>query len=133
MGYILMADDDVDDIFLFKSAFGFTNEITDIKSVRNGEEALHFLSQSDKLPSLIVLDLNMPVKGGLSTLKEIRKTDKLKSIPIVIFSTSNYERDIYLSYACGANSYIQKPMSFQELEEIARSIHEYWFKTVLLN
>lgn len=132
MGYILIADDDVDDILLLTSAFEEVKEITEIKSVTNGKEALEFLYNANILPSIIILDLNMPLKGGISTLQEIRNDALLKVIPVIIFSTSGYDRDIMSAYACGANSYIRKPMSYDEMRSITQSIREYWFNTVIL-
>ncbi|MCA9888771.1 MAG: amino acid adenylation domain-containing protein, partial [Anaerolineae bacterium] len=100
-----------------------------------GQQRMAYLRQEGEyaeaeLPGLILLDLNMPRKDGREALQEIRSDPKLRRIPVVILTTSKNEADIYLSYDIGANSYITKPVSFQDLVNIMRVVGRYWFETV---
>ena len=132
---ILMADDDVEDCMLAADALRESQLKNPIKFVHDGEELLAYLRQEGEyaeaeLPGLILLDLNMPRKDGREALQEIRSDPKLRRIPVVILTTSKNEADIYLSYDIGANSYITKPVSFQDLVNIMRVVGRYWFETV---
>lgn len=139
---ILVADDDPDDKILIKEAFSENFLLTDISFVDNGEELLNFLHgigkyepQTDiaqKLPDLILLDLNMPRKDGREALKEIKSHPVFHCIPVVIFSTSKSETDLIKSYELGANSFITKPVTYVELLEVIKTIGKYWFDTVQL-
>jgi CheY-like chemotaxis protein len=135
---ILIADDDPDDRILLKEAFD-ENFKLNIDFVENGEELTDYLfgrgkyTLKTKLPSLILLDLNMPRKDGREALKEIKSTEKLRRIPILIFSTSKSEEDIKATYDLGVNSFITKPPTFDELIEVTKTIGKYWFQTALLS
>jgi CheY-like chemotaxis protein len=106
----------------------------------NGEQALAFLyrtgiyadaNQSPR-PSLIVLDLNLPKTDGREVLRQIKQDEDLKQIPVVVFTTSNNPRDIEVCYQYGANSYIIKPIDFNQLKRNIRSLMEYWFDVTVL-
>lgn len=134
---VLVADDDVDDQYLLREAFSTTKFDREIVMVNNGEELLDYLNRrgkySDKdipFPKIIMLDLNMPKKDGRECLKEIKSNPKFSKIPIVIFSTSNNPEDINQLYELGANSYITKPYSYNELVEIVEALKKYWFSVV---
>ncbi|HYG52867.1 MAG TPA: response regulator [Flavobacteriales bacterium] len=134
---ILIADDDEDDQMMTASAFKDAGVEEPVVAASNGEELLNYLLRQDKyadkpydLPSLILLDLNMPKIDGRIALKEIRKNPTICKIPIVIFSTSNNREDISSSYTNGANSFISKPSSYSELVNMAKVIKEYWGKLV---
>lgn len=137
---ILMADDDQDDIMLTQKALKKSGLLNTLIAVQNGEELLDYLlhrgQYSDKtkysLPGIILLDLNMPKKDGRETLREIKSHNELKSIPVVIFTTSKAEEDIYRSYELGVNSFITKPIKFEELVRVVSSLGGYWFKIVQL-
>ncbi len=136
---ILMADDDKDDCLLVKDAFKESRLRNDLYFVENGEELLDFLYHRGKYseansprPGLILLDLNMPRKDGREALKEIKADPDLRSIPIVILTTSSQEEDILRSYNMGANSYITKPVTFEGLVEVMRYLGKYWFEIVEL-
>lgn len=137
---ILMADDDQDDIMLTQKALKKSGLLNTLIAVRDGEELLDYLlnrgNYIDKkrypLPGIILLDLNMPKKDGRETLKEIKAHNELKSIPVVIFTTSKAEEDIYRSYELGVNSFITKPVKFEELVKVVASLGGYWFKIVQL-
>lgn len=137
---ILMADDDADDRLLLKEAldevqFGHTVEFTE-----DGQDLMNYLKRRDiytdrqntPLPELILLDLNMPRKDGREALREIKSDSKLRRIPVVIFTTSKAEEDVLRSYDLGANSFIVKPITFEKLVDVIRSINQYWFEAVRL-
>lgn len=134
---VIVADDDTDDQFMLKEAFSSLNFDKEICSVENGEDLLDFLNKKGKyarvslpIPKLILLDLNMPKIDGRQCLRMIRENKEFCKIPIVIFSTSNNPEDISQSYELGANSYIIKPYSYNELVEIIDVIKKYWFSIV---
>jgi two-component system, response regulator len=139
---ILIADDDPDDKILIREAFQENFLNTDIVFVENGEELMRYLGDAGKfepgidagsgLPDLILLDLNMPRKDGREALREIKAHPVLRTIPVVIFSTSRSEIDLVKSYELGANSFITKPVTYMELLEVTKAIGKYWFDTVML-
>jgi len=117
--YILLADDDESDIFLFIEAFEEMKVKTIVHTVNDGLQLMQYLSQENvPLPHLLFLDLNMPRKNGLECLKEIRSIEKLKDISIAIYSTSASEKDVEETFLYGANVYIQKPSDFSELKHV---------------
>ena len=116
---ILLADDDESDRLLFKEAFDELKIKTIVQTVNDGKQLMDYLKKaSTRLPQLVFLDLNMPRKNGLECLKEIRSNEKLKDISIAIYSTSASEKDIDETFHSGANVYIQKPNSFNDLKEV---------------
>lgn len=135
---ILMADDDEEDLLLAQRALEACRLANDLHCVRNGEELLDYLYRrgdyaelaTSPRPGLILLDLNMPRKDGREALQEIKADPELRYIPIVILTTSKAEEDIYRTYDLGANSYITKPVTFNSLVEVMRSIGRYWFEIV---
>lgn len=134
-----MADDDADDRFLVKEAFQEIGENHQINFVENGEQLMDYLEKRNTFtpensppPDLVLLDINMPKKNGIEVLREIRENRKLSSIPIVVLSTSNSEEDILRSYELGANSFITKPIGFDQLVESLKNLNTYWFETVSL-
>lgn len=137
---ILMADDDEDDILLTVKALKQSKLLNRLTAVKDGEELLDYLkrrgkyknSESSPRPGLILLDLNMPKKDGREALREIKSDENLKDIPIVVFTTSKAEEDIYRSYKLGVNSFITKPVQFEELIGVVASLGNYWFKIVKL-
>jgi CheY-like chemotaxis protein len=137
---ILMADDDDDDFMLAQKALKKSKLLNKLCRVKDGEELLDFLRQKGKYangtdcprPGIILLDLNMPRKDGREALKEIKSDPKLKEIPIVVFTTSKAEEDIYRSYKLGVNSFITKPVTFESLIDVMNSLGRYWFEIVEL-
>jgi CheY-like chemotaxis protein len=135
-----MADDDEDDRMLTRKALQESRLANDLHMVEDGEELLDYLHRRRKYsnlgdsprPGVILLDLNMPRKDGLEALKEIKNDPALRQIPIVILTTSKAEEDIYRSYDLGANSFVTKPVSFQQLVEAMKSLGQYWFEIVEL-
>ncbi len=126
--HVLLADDDDDDRLFFKDAIEEIKVKTVVNMVNDGVELMDYLNDSDsRLPNLIFLDLNMPRKGGMECLKEIRCNHKLKDLSIAIYSTSALEKDIEETFIKGANIYIKKPNDFEELKSILdRVININW-------
>ncbi len=137
---ILIADDDDDDCILTQEALAESRLANAARIVRDGEELMDYLynrgQYTDKKlaprPDLIFLDLNMPKKDGREALREIKADSHLRSIPIIVLTTSKAEEDIHRSYDLGANSFIIKPMTFSSLVEVMKTIGKYWFETVKL-
>lgn len=135
-----MADDDADDRLLTHRALGQSRVVNDMRFVEDGEELMEYLllegrySDSPNAPSpgLILLDLNMPRKDGREALQEIKAHPKLQRIPVVVMTTSTAEEDIYRSYDLGANSYITKPVTFERLVDLMRTLGTYWIEFVEL-
>jgi len=136
---IVIAEDDVDDQFLLQTAFDEVGTDYQVKFVSNGVDLVTYLStcygtdgQTSQLPSLIILDLNMPKKDGREVLKDIKSHKLYKSIPVLIFTTTKNAMEVQRCYELGANSYIVKPVSFDKLLQIIREIKTFWFNTVVL-
>ena len=137
---IVMAEDDEDDRLLGRAAIEQSNVLNPIDYVEDGEELMQYLRHEGKyarlkgqaLPGLILLDLNMPRKDGREALAEIRQDPLLRHIPVVILTTSQQEDDIIRCYHLGANSYITKPVSFEGLVDVMRTLEIYWLRTVKL-
>lgn len=134
--FILIAEDDADDRFLLQTAFEENGFHDRLQFVENGVEILEYLENiknveegGGNLPRFILLDLNMPKKDGREVLKEIKQNPALKKIPVVIFSTTNNEQEMLRCYELGANSYITKPNSFEQLMEIVSNLRGYWMHT----
>ena len=135
---ILMADDDADDRLMAKDAMEECRVANDLHFVEDGEELMDYLhrrgmyedARSSPRPGLILLDLNMPRKNGREALKEIKNDPNLRGIPVVILTTSQAEEDIARSYDMGANSYITKPVTFDGLVDVMKSLKRYWFEIV---
>ena len=137
---ILMADDDADDRQLTKEAFEESHLANDLRFVENGVELMDYLKRCGKYsdpassprPGLILLDLNMPKKDGREALKEIKADPRLRTIRIVILTTSKAEEDIYRTYDLNATSYITKPVTFEALVAVVQALGKYWLEIVEL-
>jgi CheY-like chemotaxis protein len=137
---ILMADDDPDDRLLTADALKEARLINDIRFVENGEELLDYLRHTGKFappfdaprPGLILLDLNMPRKDGRTVLKELKQDADLRTIPVVVLTTSKDDEDVYRSYDLGVNSYVVKPVTFEALVDTLQTLEKYWFQIVEL-
>lgn len=125
---IVLADDDEDDRLLFKKAMENLKVNTELSLYTDGQQLMDYLYSPDtRLPDVIFLDLNMPVKSGMECLKEIRKDSRFNDISVAIYSTSSSEKDIDETFINGANVYINKPNSFGKLKEaIAKVIEMNW-------
>lgn len=130
---ILIVEDSPDDFEATKRAFSKANLRNRIQRAESGEEALSYLrNDANARPGIILLDLNMPGLDGRKTLEIIKQTRALQSIPVVILTTSNDERDVEACYKLGANTYIQKPVDFDGLIAAIRRLKEYWFEIAIL-
>jgi len=137
---IHMCDDDPDDQLLVSDALLEARLGNKIDFTNNGVELLQYLNREgefthlkgDPLPGLILLDLNMPIMDGREVLTHLKNNDKFKSIPIVVLTTSKAEEDVAKTYGMGVNSFIIKPVSFDSLVELIRSMTDYWFHIVSL-
>ena len=137
---ILMAEDDPDDRLLTQEALEESQLTNDLRFVQDGEELFDYLHKRGKFttpaqaprPGLILLDLNMPRKDGREALKELKADPYFRQIPVVILTTSQAAEDVYHTYDLGANSYITKPVTFDGLVNLMKSLGKYWFETVHL-
>ncbi|HLP53010.1 MAG TPA: response regulator [Chitinophagales bacterium] len=121
--HIFLADDDMDDRVLFYEAIRLTTPSAKMTMANNGFELMEALLLHDTShPPLVFLDLNMPIKNGHECLAEIRASDRLKNLPIIIYSTSSDPRDIDKCYNGGADFYIHKPTSFNDLLELVKIV-----------
>ncbi len=115
---ILLADDDHDDRNFFDAALKKLPVSTNLKSVPDGEQLMELLKNEAELPDILFLDINMPRKGGLECLVEIKTNTTLKDIPVIIFSTSKSEDTIGAVFKTGAAVYIHKPGDFRQLIQV---------------
>ncbi len=137
---LLIAEDDDDDYLLTRKALQDNHYAGELFRVKDGLELLDFLTQRlaemegeavrGSLHFLILLDLNMPRKDGRQTLSEIRANPGLRSLPIVVLTTSSAAVDIEMAYDLGANSYVRKPSSYSQFSDLIKIIVEYWFDAV---
>ena len=130
---ILVVEDNPDDLELTLHALSREKWVGTTAVARDGEEALDFLFArgifSDRTagaPRLVLLDLKLPKLNGIEVLKQIKDDPRTRSIPIVIFTSSKEERDLARSYRHGANSYIQKPVNFDEFRKTIGELGSYW-------
>lgn len=120
---VMLADDDKDDQHLFEEALDHTPVETDLTTADNGKELMEKLHDPEiPNPDIIFLDLNMPIKNGKECITEIKADDNLKDIPVVVYSTSNNEKDINDTYNAGANLYVSKPNSFTKIIFVLKNI-----------
>ncbi len=137
---ILMADDDADDRLMTKEAFEESRLANDLRFVEDGEELIDYLKRRGKYadpassprPGLILLDLNMPRKDGREALAELKADPELKRIRVIIMTTSKAEEDILRTYNLSAASYITKPVTFDGLVDVIRTLGKYWLEIVEL-
>jgi len=131
---ILLVEDNQSDIELTMRAFKRGRITNDVVVAENGREALDYLFGTGKyavrdtaqMPTLILLDIKMPVMDGLETLKHIRANQQTRRIPVVILTSSQEEQDIAASYDLGVNSYIRKPVDFNQFVNAVKNLELYW-------
>ena len=137
---ILVAEDDDDDYMLAEQALKQEHLLNPLRRVTDGQQLLDYLRHQGNYrnpgahpaPALLLLDLNMPRKDGREALREIKQDEKLRTLPVVVLTTSRADEDIVRSYQLGVNSFITKPVTFQGLVEAVRLLGRYWFELVEL-
>ena len=130
---ILMVEDNPNDEMLALHAFKRNNIVNKVYVVRDGAEALEFIfctgAYADRRaenPKVILLDLKLPKVDGVEVLRQIRKDPRTRTVPVVVLTSSNEERDVAETYSFGVNSYIVKPVDFEQFTEVARRMGFYW-------
>jgi chemotaxis family two-component system response regulator Rcp1 len=139
---ILLVEDNPADVRLIREAFKDNKTKNDFHVEHDGEAAINYLNSVNGTvnsegngpirPDLIILDLNLPKKNGFEVLEQIKTNPSLKSIPVVVLSTSDSEEHIYKSYNLNANCYITKPVEFTKFLDVVRVIESFWFEVAKL-
>lgn len=131
---ILLVEDNLQDIEIARRAFAKGRVKNELIVVRDGQEALDYLYRQGKYkdpasaprPGMILLDLNLPKVGGMEVLQQIKKDEALKSIPVIVLTASPREEDVVRTYNLGVNTYIQKPVEFDNFMRVVNAVQEYW-------
>lgn len=134
---ILLVDDNDDDVELTRIGFERIKLSGQLHRASNGEEGLEFLRREGAhaaapRPDLVLLDLNMPRMGGLEVLRHVRADERLRSLVVVILTTSYADHDVRAAYDLGCNAYMVKPVDFDSFLQLIRSITDYWLSAVVL-
>lgn len=134
---ILLVEDNPGDIRLTEEALKEGRVRSNLHKVENGVDAMAFLHRGGKYadavqPDLILLDLNLPLKGGHEVLEEIKSDQHLKRIPVIVLTTSSAEADITHTYDNHVNAYITKPVDLDQFVKVIKSIEDFWFEIVML-
>jgi CheY-like chemotaxis protein len=131
---ILLVEDNLQDIEITRRAFTQGHVRNELFAVRDGEEALDYLYRRGRFtdpatsprPGMILLDLNLPKLSGIEVLQQIKQDEDLKSIPVIVLTVSQRDEDVVQSYRLGVNTYIQKPVEFENFMRVVTAIEEYW-------
>ncbi|MEO5802933.1 MAG: response regulator [Verrucomicrobiota bacterium] len=131
---ILIVEDDPNDILFFKRALNKNGINNPICTLPDGEEAIMYLKgmaqyadrSAHPFPGVIILDLKMPRKSGLEVLQWLKDHPKYRVIPTIVFTSSKLNEDVIKAYGLGANSYMVKPSSFDDLQQMMKTAHQYW-------
>jgi two-component system, chemotaxis family, response regulator Rcp1 len=134
---ILIVEDSPSDAFIVKEALKQAKELVQVLIVHDGVEAMDLLLRRGKYtdaprPDVILLDLNMPRKDGREVLAEIKSHDKLKTIPVIVLTSSSAPQDISKAYSLHANCYLAKPADFNQFKQMIQAIETFWFRNVTL-
>ena len=132
----MLVEDNPADVEITIEAFRRTHSGNRVHVCRDGEEAVDYLQRRSRFakpesaprPDLVLLDLNLPGKSGLEVLQVIKQTPELKSIPVVVLTTSDRDEDVNRCYLHGTNSYLTKPVQFDECLRLVTEIQDYWLK-----
>ena len=133
---ILIADDDPDDRMLARDALSESTSVDMVRFVEDGQELLDYLRRRGKFrdpamsptPGIVLVDLNMPRMDGRAAIAAIKNDPALRHIPITVLTTSGTDEDIFCCYRLGVSSYITKPVSFDGLVRVMKSVGQYWFE-----
>lgn len=129
---ILLVEDDPNDVELIQLALDEYNFVNQIRIVRDGEQALHYLlgrdgeAPTEPLPRLVLLDLKLPKVSGIEVLEQIRRHPRTQQVVVVVMTSSAENQDLQACYELGVNSYIVKPLDFQQFVEVSRQVGVYW-------
>ena len=133
LGRILIVEDDPNDVELTLMALTEYNLANEVVVARDGQEALDYLycrgsfsGRSNGNPAVTLLDLKLPKIGGLEVLRQIKSDERLKSIPVVVLTSSHEEKDVMRSYSLGVNAYVVKPVDFHEFVNAVRELGVFW-------
>jgi CheY-like chemotaxis protein len=134
---ILLVEDDPGDVLMTREALDQSKLVHDIQVVDNGEQALEFLRREGEYrdarrPDLILLDLNLPRLSGSEVLGVIKDDPDLRSIPVVVLTTSDAEEDVLRSYQLHANAYVTKPVDFDSFVKVVRQVDDFFLSVVRL-
>jgi chemotaxis family two-component system response regulator Rcp1 len=134
---ILMIEDSPADVLMTREALEESPLAIDLHVVEDGERAMQFLRRTGRYsdtprPDLILLDLNLPRKDGREVLAEIKVDESLKTIPVIVLTTSQAPEDVRKAYRLHSNCYIRKPVDFESYEPVVRAIERFWFTVVTL-
>lgn len=134
---ILLVEDSATDVMLAEEALEEAKLRNNLHVVKDGVEAMAFLRKQGKYsgvprPDLMLLDLNMPRKDGREVLAEVKADDGLKTIPVVVLTTSKAQEDVLRAYGLHANCYISKPVDFEQFSNVVQAIDQFWFTVVTL-
>jgi len=137
--YVLLVEDNPDDELLTLRAFKKNEINVPVRVVRDGQDAVDFFFSEDMeggmlkeqlgLPAFVLLDLQLPKIDGIEVLRRIRKNDVSKSLPVIVLTTSDEQRDVLKSYGLGANSFVRKPVNFQKFVQTVGQLGIYWLTT----
>jgi CheY-like chemotaxis protein len=128
---ILLVEDNEDDIVIIQEVFADMKRATIINTVRDGEEALAYLQRKgrykvERVPNIVLLDINMPKKNGFEVLEEMKKDPRLQSLPVIMLTTSQREEDIVRAYTNGACSFIHKSVDLDQFRDRLKQFEHYW-------
>jgi CheY-like chemotaxis protein len=134
---VLLVEDDPGDVLLVQEAFADNKLLNNIHVVNDGEQALAYLRREGEhadapRPDLVLLDLNLPRKDGREVLRDVKGDPALRSIPVVVLTTSESEEDVLRSYDLHANAYVTKPVDFERFVSIVRQIDDFFVSVVRL-
>jgi CheY-like chemotaxis protein len=134
---VLLVEDDPGDVLLIREAFDFNKVHNNLNVVNDGEQALDYLRGTGDYvgrtrPDLVLLDLNLPRKDGREVLADVKSDPDLRTIPIVVLTTSEAEEDVLKSYQLHANAYVTKPVDFERFVSIVRQIDDFFVSVVRL-
>jgi len=135
--HILMAEDNEGDIMLTKEAFANSKLLVNLSIVKDGKEAIDFLERKSRyadqtLPDIVLLDINLPKKNGHEVLQFIKENDTLKHIPVMMLTTSSFEKDVTQCYKNHVNCYIIKPVEVEAFLAVITEIETFWISIVKL-
>jgi CheY-like chemotaxis protein len=130
---VLIVDDNHGDLRLLKEAFRTTGTPTEVVTADDGTKALALLHRADvPRPDIVILDINMPGVSGYEVLRDIKRSNELRSTIVFMFSSSSSEPDIEEAYDCRANGYVTKPMALDDYFNVARSVTDFWWRVATL-